>query len=525
MTTEDQNNDFEQFFTTKPTKVFSNYSPTFTKLEDQKVVERTQSPPLTGEFADFEEITIPHAKQPKPLLLYEDGDSKVATYTFVKTNDTVIVTSPSEVSEKKRDNKESIIHSISPPVFLDEEILTPKRKVFEFFKKTKKTIFELEFEDCMTPLYTDDDFNISEDCQTQFQKDVETALNTTFEEFNTKVFTLAGYDRSRRQVVVFNQQFLIENTPEFPRRFYLFVLKFFSKIFKTDFVVVYINEALPLPYGVFAMLYTLLPLDYKNHLFKIYAFIPTNLQLKQQKYLAKDDLQKLCIVKDIYDFYKEVPVGSVSLPKTILDTICLDHPIFGIPLTEVVAHPFRGLSEVPLVIECAIMYFSSRVETISVEGIFRLTGSKMKIDQIIKDFNCGMFVRFNEDEDTHIVCSVLKTYLRMLPEPLLTYKIGETISNMFANGSENIDNIQLKPVLQLLPDVNRILLYNLVILCRVIGSHVDENKMSSSNLGIMLGPCIYWSEVTNVEAITKAKNVNAFFTYLLDNAEQLLEGH
>ena len=55
------------------------------------------------------------------------------------------------------------------------------------------------------------------------------------------------------------------------------------------------------------------------------------------------------------------------------------------------------------------------------EGIFRISGSVSKVKLIRNAFDAGHLDSLDLTRDVHAVASALKSYLRELPEPLLTY--------------------------------------------------------------------------------------------------------
>ena len=63
---------------------------------------------------------------------------------------------------------------------------------------------------------------------------------------------------------------------------------------------------------------------------------------------------------------------------------------------------------------------------IDTEGIFRRSGNISRINELKKRINEGAFIEMS-NEDTHVVAGVLKTFLRDLQEPLLTYELYDEI--------------------------------------------------------------------------------------------------
>lgn len=70
------------------------------------------------------------------------------------------------------------------------------------------------------------------------------------------------------------------------------------------------------------------------------------------------------------------------------------------------------------------MYFHFSV--IDTEGIFRRSGKISRINELKRKINEGSSVDMSI-EDTHVVAGLLKTFLRDLNEPLLTYELYDEI--------------------------------------------------------------------------------------------------
>ena len=63
---------------------------------------------------------------------------------------------------------------------------------------------------------------------------------------------------------------------------------------------------------------------------------------------------------------------------------------------------------------------------IDTEGIFRRSGNTTRINELKRKINSGEDVQLMK-EDTHAVAGLLKTFLRELEEPLLTYELYDEI--------------------------------------------------------------------------------------------------
>ncbi len=66
---------------------------------------------------------------------------------------------------------------------------------------------------------------------------------------------------------------------------------------------------------------------------------------------------------------------------------------------------------------------------LSVEGLFRLSGSKAKIDATIRRFDMGSIVELDK-LGIHVVCGVLKQYFRELPETIFPKELFPVIYSL-----------------------------------------------------------------------------------------------
>ena len=113
-------------------------------------------------------------------------------------------------------------------------------------------------------------------------------------------------------------------------------------------------------------------------------------------------------------------------------------------------------------------------------------------------FDEGEMVVLNVDEvDVHSVASLLKQYLRELPECLIPYRFYQTFMNIamsFQDSKSNEDKRGLVQELQGLmvdlPKVNYNLLKHLCQFLSKVASFTDINKMTALNLATVFGPNI-----------------------------------
>ncbi|KAK0632293.1 hypothetical protein B0T14DRAFT_415104 [Immersiella caudata] len=167
---------------------------------------------------------------------------------------------------------------------------------------------------------------------------------------------------------------------------------------------------------------------------------------------------------------------------------------FGASLAEAVRYcsPVDVRVALPAVVYRCIQYLESK-NAIYEEGIFRLSGSNLVIKQLKERFNNEGDINLITDpqyHDIHAVASLLKMYLRELPNTILTSDLRmEFIAvTEMTNVKEKI--AALSELVERLPQANATLLkYLISFLIRII-NHADSNKMTVRNVGIVFSPTL-----------------------------------
>lgn len=67
---------------------------------------------------------------------------------------------------------------------------------------------------------------------------------------------------------------------------------------------------------------------------------------------------------------------------------------------------------------------------LTVEGIFRRSANAATLKKTQQKFNEGLVVNFDEEGDVHIPAVILKTFLRDLAEPLLTFDLFQPVTRL-----------------------------------------------------------------------------------------------
>ncbi|KFQ28720.1 Minor histocompatibility protein HA-1, partial [Merops nubicus] len=150
------------------------------------------------------------------------------------------------------------------------------------------------------------------------------------------------------------------------------------------------------------------------------------------------------------------------------------------------------------------------------KGIYRVNGVKTRVEKLCQAFENGKELVELSQASPHDISNVLKLYLRQLPEPIMPFRMynelmglakeslqgGEAKGRSGKGGPELVDKgadtdpvvvnlvLKLKELLKELPRENMATLQYLLQHLRRIVEVEQDNKMTSSNLGIVFGPTL-----------------------------------
>ena len=168
--------------------------------------------------------------------------------------------------------------------------------------------------------------------------------------------------------------------------------------------------------------------------------------------------------------------------------------VFGASLAEAVRYnpPTDIKVPLPAVVYRCIQYLDAK-NAIYEEGIFRLSGSNVVIKQLKERFNNEGDINLVTDpqyHDIHAVASLLKMYLRELPNTILTSDLRLEFIGVTEMTNVNDKIAALSELVQRLPQANATLLKYLIAFLIKIISHADSNKMTVRNVGIVFSPTL-----------------------------------
>lgn len=148
--------------------------------------------------------------------------------------------------------------------------------------------------------------------------------------------------------------------------------------------------------------------------------------------------------------------------------------------------------------ECVLMLLQTGMKE---EGLFRLAAAASVVKRLKSSLDQGGVEHSEFSSDPHAVAGALKSYLRELPEPLMTFDL---YSDWFQAAGEKDLTEKLKrfrELLQKLPPENYDNLRYLVQFLSLLSEQQAVNKMSPSNIAIVLGPNLLWPQAEGETAL------------------------
>ncbi|CAO1311968.1 unnamed protein product [Diamesa serratosioi] len=115
----------------------------------------------------------------------------------------------------------------------------------------------------------------------------------------------------------------------------------------------------------------------------------------------------------------------------------------------------------------------------------------------------------HEYQDVHVVASVLKAYLRSLPEPLLTFEFYKDFLEAATKPSEQQRKSAILNIINQLPEGNYNNLKYLTKFLSYLSEKNQQNKMSTQNLAIVMSPNLLWPQNQSEIDQNYAQQVNS----------------
>uniref|UniRef100_W5MDL6 Rho GTPase-activating protein 17 n=1 Tax=Lepisosteus oculatus TaxID=7918 RepID=W5MDL6_LEPOC len=186
---------------------------------------------------------------------------------------------------------------------------------------------------------------------------------------------------------------------------------------------------------------------------------------------------------------------SLAVLESFLPTIhaqqdsWTEKPAFGTALDD---HLKRSNREIALPIEACVMML---LETgMKEEGLFRIAAGASKLKKLKAALDCSTSQLEEFYSDPHAVAGALKSYLRELPEPLMTFQLYDEWIQA-SNVPDPDKKLQaLWVTCDKMPKSNKANFRYLVKFLAKLAQDSEVNKMTPSNIAIVLGPNLLWAK-------------------------------
>uniref|UniRef100_A0A8C1PVD1 RalA binding protein 1 n=1 Tax=Cyprinus carpio TaxID=7962 RepID=A0A8C1PVD1_CYPCA len=210
---------------------------------------------------------------------------------------------------------------------------------------------------------------------------------------------------------------------------------------------------------------------------------------KEEK--AKDKKSKDLTAADVVKQWKEKKKKkkpSAEPEPIVTETVTTFRPIFGAPLAEAVRRTalYDGI-QLPAIFRECVDYIESY--GMKCEGIYRVSGMKSKVDELKAAYDreeCPCL----EEYDPHTVASLLKQFLRELPDNLLCKELAQRFEEACGRPSEAEKLQEFQRLLGEVPAGSRLLLAWLITHMDHVIARETDTKMNIQNISIVLNPTV-----------------------------------
>ncbi|XP_027311611.3 protein FAM13A isoform X6 [Anas platyrhynchos] len=194
--------------------------------------------------------------------------------------------------------------------------------------------------------------------------------------------------------------------------------------------------------------------------------------------------------------------------------------VFGVSLLELQQ---QGLSKngIPIVVRNIVEYLTQH--GMAQEGLFRVNGSMKMVEQLRLQYERGEEVELVKDGDVYSAASLLKLFLRELPDGIISSALQPKFIQLYQDARNDIQKeSNLKELLKELPEAHYCLLKYLCQFLIKVAEHHVENRMNLCNLATVFGPNCFHVP-SGFEGIKEQEICNKIMTKMLESYNTLFE--
>ncbi|KAL4222410.1 Rho GTPase-activating protein 21 [Mactra antiquata] len=163
--------------------------------------------------------------------------------------------------------------------------------------------------------------------------------------------------------------------------------------------------------------------------------------------------------------------------------------MFGVPLEDCTPSPNNEF--VPLVVDLCIQIVEAK--GLEMIGVYRIPGNQAAVTLLQDEFNKGiesMNLEHEKWSDVNVISSLLKSFFRELPEPLIPDELYQPFidANRIEDGEKRM--LKLKRLIHELPEHYFETFKHLAKHLNKVAQYGDINRMEAKNLALMFGPTL-----------------------------------
>jgi len=354
------------------------------------------------------------------------------------------------------------------------------------------------------------------------------------------VVDVVGDDKGGRKIIVVSACKLPANKDFDNQRFLRYLMATLDQYVDMDYSLVYFHHGLTSknkpPLSWLWGLYKVVDRRYKKNLKTCFIVHPTHFIRVVYNFfkpiISVKFGQKIQYVKQLSDLSQFMNLDRLPIPKEVIDhdraqrrgssqlsqrnlSSWTPTQQFGVTIEWISANHPTTLP--PIMTKC--IDFLSHPDCLETEGIFRRSANAKAVRELQTKIDLGENIEF-EQSDVHIAAVLLKTFLRELSAPVLTYQLFDSILHFSDLPKSSQLSYCQDLVIKKLPDQNYVVLKYLVEFISLVVDRCDMNKMTAANLAVVFGPNLAWPNDKTM-SLTSIGPINAFTEYLFSNMHQV----
>nr|CDS28474.1 Rho GTPase activating protein 1 [Hymenolepis microstoma] len=415
--------------------------------------------------------------------------------------------------------------------------------------------------------FVDEDYEVELGTAAQ-ELTVQEALDVEYQDIaRMGVIQVAGDDRLGRKVVVFSSCRLPDYDKVDYQRLYDYIRKTLEQYVANDYSLVYfhygLTNAKKPPLRWLMQAYRGFDRNFKKNLKALYIVHPTPLVLFIIKFfkpiISRKFGQKINFINELNELSADMHLDQIPIPQQVrlhdADLIrqknagvpedpytqyklsqsgmpLVNPPnnsvkapikppgpnqVFGVSLEFIMEN--NNNDPIPRLLRECVEYV--RKYCLDVDGIFRRSSNASLVKSVKAQYDSGGSVNFQVCGDPHLPAVLIKTFLRDLNEPILTYDFYNTILSVHNLPWETrLENVRELISIRL-PDPNYTVLKYLMTLLIEVSSHSMQNRMTDVNLGIVFGPNLLWSRYATIASFPEVGQITSFAQLLISNFDDI----